>query len=41
MEGFIVGTEHWRNYYLLLGLLWGLAAATENARRAALARAFW
>jgi O-antigen ligase len=36
-EGAIVGTEHWRHYYLLLGLLWGLAAATENARRAALA----
>jgi O-antigen ligase len=36
-EGAIVGTEHWRHYYLLLGLLWGLAAATENARRTALA----
>jgi hypothetical protein len=35
-EGFIVGTEHWRHYYLLLGLVWGLSAATENARRAAL-----
>lgn len=34
-EGFIVGTEHWRHYFLLLGLIWGLAAATENARRAA------
>jgi hypothetical protein len=37
-EGFIVGTEHWRHYYLLLGLVWGLAAATENARRAAITR---
>jgi hypothetical protein len=35
-EGLIVGTEHWRHYYLLLGLLWGLVAATENARLAAL-----
>lgn len=35
-EGAIVGTEHWRHYYLLLGLIWGLVAATENARRAAL-----
>ena len=35
-EGAIVGTEHWRHYYLLLGLLWGLIAATENARRRAL-----
>jgi hypothetical protein len=37
-EGFIIGTEHWRHYYLLLGLLWGLAAATENARQVALSR---
>jgi hypothetical protein len=35
-EGLIIGTEHWRHYYLLLGLIWGLAAATENARRQAL-----
>jgi hypothetical protein len=35
-EGFIIGTEHWRHYYLLLGLVWGLSAATENARREAL-----
>jgi len=34
-EGFIVGTDHWRHYYLLLGLVWGLAAATQNARRVA------
>ena len=37
-EGFIIGTEHWRHYYVLLGLIWGLAAATENARRAAWAQ---
>ena len=40
-EGFIIGTEHWRHYYLLLGLVWGLAAATENARRAALLQLRW
>jgi hypothetical protein len=40
-EGFIIGTEHWRHYYLLLGLIWGLAAATENARRAALLQPGW
>ncbi len=34
-EGFIIGTDHWRHNYLLLGLVWGLAAATQNARRAA------
>jgi hypothetical protein len=38
-EGAIVGTEHWRHYYLLLGLIWGLSAATENARSAALSEA--
>lgn len=32
-EGFIIGTDHWRHYYLLLGLTWGLAAASANARR--------
>lgn len=37
-EGFIIGTEHWRHHYLLLGMIWGLVAATENARRAALRR---
>jgi hypothetical protein len=35
-EGAIVGTEHWRHYYLLLGLVWGLSVATENARRSAM-----
>jgi len=34
-EGVIVGTDHWRHYYLLLGLVWGLAAATAHAQRAA------
>jgi len=34
-EGFIIGTDHWRHYYLLLGLVWGLAAVTQNARLAA------
>ena len=29
-------TDHWRYYYLMLGIIWGLAAATENARRRAL-----
>jgi hypothetical protein len=35
-EGMIIGTDHWRHYYLLLGLVWGLTAATHNARRATL-----
>jgi hypothetical protein len=37
-EGIIIGTEHWRHYYLLLGLVWGLSAATETARRDAQSR---
>jgi O-antigen ligase len=33
LEGFVIDTDHWRHYYLLLGLIWGLAGATMNARR--------
>jgi uncharacterized membrane protein len=29
-EGFIVDTDHWRHFFLLLGLIWGLSAATVN-----------
>ncbi len=32
-EGFIVDTDHWRHFFLLLGLVWGLTAATINYRR--------
>jgi hypothetical protein len=32
-EGFIVDTDHWRHFFLLLGLIWGLTAATINIRR--------
>jgi hypothetical protein len=28
LEGAIIDTDHWRHYYLLLGMVWGLAAAT-------------
>jgi hypothetical protein len=31
-EGFIVDTDHWRHFFLLLGLIWGLTAASINAR---------
>lgn len=31
-EGFIVDTDHWRHFFLLLGLIWGLSAATINFR---------
>lgn len=27
-EGFVIDTDHWRHFYLLLGIIWGLTAAT-------------
>ena len=32
-EGFVVDTDHWRHFFLLLGLVWGLTAATINLHR--------
>jgi hypothetical protein len=32
-EGFIVDTDHWRHFFLLLGLVWGLTVATINLSR--------
>jgi hypothetical protein len=36
-EGIVIDTDHWRHYFLLLGVIWGLVAATQhlNARQAA------
>ena len=34
VEGFVIDTDHWRHFYLLLGLVWGLSAATRNALNA-------
>jgi hypothetical protein len=36
-EGFIIDTDHWRHFFLLLGIIWGLAAATFNRTRHATA----
>lgn len=33
-EGFIIDTDHWRHFYLILGIIWGLAAASRTAQRA-------
>ena len=33
LEGFVIDTDHWRHFYLLLGMIWGLAAATLNQTR--------
>jgi hypothetical protein len=30
LEGFVIDTDHWRHFFLLLGMIWGLAAATSN-----------
>ena len=34
-EGLVIDTDHWRHFYLLLGLVWGLSAATARGRAAA------
>ena len=33
LEGFVIDTDHWRHFFLLLGMIWGLAAATFNHDR--------
>ena len=42
LEGLLVDVDHWRHFYLLLGAVWGLAAATRRTAlqgRPALAQA--
>jgi hypothetical protein len=39
-EGFIIDTDHWRHFFLILGLVWGLTAASIRRRRLANAEAF-
>jgi O-antigen ligase len=33
LEGFVIDTDHWRHFFLLLGMIWGLAAATLKQTR--------
>jgi hypothetical protein len=33
-EGIVIDTDHWRHFYLLLGMIWGLAAATRRQTQA-------
>lgn len=33
VEGMIVDTDHWRHFFLMLGLIWGLGTASINHRR--------
>jgi hypothetical protein len=35
LEGFVIDSDHWRHFYLLIGMIWGLAAATLNRKRPA------
>jgi hypothetical protein len=30
-EGFVIDTDHWRHFYLLLGMVWGLSAASVRS----------
>lgn len=34
LQGVQIDTDHWRHFYLMLGLTWGLAAVTAGARGA-------
>jgi O-antigen ligase len=34
-EGFVIDSDHWRHFYLLLGMMWGLAAASFKYAKAA------
>ena len=38
VEGFVIDTDHWRHFFLLLGMVWGLGAATLRYRRHATER---
>jgi len=29
-EGFVIDSDHWRHFFLLLGIIWGIVAATAN-----------
>jgi O-antigen ligase len=31
LEGIVIDTDHWRHYFLLLGLVWGMSIATRRA----------
>jgi hypothetical protein len=33
VEGFVIDSDHWRHFFLLLGVIWGLFAATTRAQQ--------
>jgi hypothetical protein len=32
-ESIVIDSDHWRHFFLVMGLVWGLAAATRDYRR--------
>jgi O-antigen ligase/polysaccharide polymerase Wzy-like membrane protein len=34
-EGFIIDTDHWRHFWMMIGAMWGMFAAAQNYRAAA------
>lgn len=30
IEGFVIDTDHWRHFFLIVGMIWGVAAATTK-----------
>ena len=32
VEGAIVDTDHWRHFYLIMAMIWGMALAANNPR---------
>jgi hypothetical protein len=37
-ESAIIDTDHWRHYFLLVGLIWGVASVINNDKRRDTAR---
>jgi hypothetical protein len=37
-ESAIIDSDHWRHYYLLIGLIWGIATAIQNDQRGSIGR---
>ena len=36
VESAVIDTDHWRHFFLTLGMIWGMAAATRDYKRASL-----
>ena len=34
-ESFIIDTDHWRHFWMMLGAMWGMFAAAQRYRTAA------